>query len=88
MAGDDTITLISDARKAGGDGNPESFESSAWARLAHASDAHHFAGSWLDIQCRALDGVIRAASFLAVGALMVAAAVLARRLGRPTQEDV
>jgi RND family efflux transporter MFP subunit len=60
VAGDDTITLISDARKAAGDNKPESFESSAWARLAQASDAHTFAGSWLDIQCRALDGVIRA----------------------------
>jgi RND family efflux transporter MFP subunit len=60
VAGDDTITLLSDARKNAGDSHPESFESSAWARLAHASDAHTFAGSWLDIQCRALDGVIRA----------------------------
>ncbi len=60
MAGDDTITLLSDARKNAGDSHPESFESSAWARLAHASDAHTFASSWLDIQCRALDGVIRA----------------------------
>lgn len=60
MAGDDTITLLSDARKSAGDSHPESFESSAWTRLAHASDAHTFAGSWLDIQCRALDGVIRA----------------------------
>ena len=60
MAGDDGITLISDARKAAGHSNPESFESTAWARLAHASDAHAFAGSWLDIQCGAIDGVIRA----------------------------
>ena len=60
MAGDDTITLLSDARKPAGDSQPGVFESSAWARLAHASDAHTFAASWLDIQCRALDGVIRA----------------------------
>jgi RND family efflux transporter MFP subunit len=60
VAGDDTITLISDARKAAGDKHPDNFESSAWARLAHASDAHTFAGSWLDIQCRSLEGVIRA----------------------------
>ena len=60
MAGDDGITLISDARKAAGDPQAPSFESSEWARLAHASDAHSFAASWLDIQCRAFDGVIRA----------------------------
>ena len=46
------------------------------------------AGKVLLFDMASLDGVIRAASFLAVGALMVAAAVLARRLGRPTQEDV
>jgi uncharacterized membrane protein len=45
------------------------------------------AGKVLLFDMASLDGVIRAASFLAVGALMVAAAVLARRLGRPTQED-
>jgi len=60
VAGNDGITFISDARRAAGESPPESFESSAWARLAHASDAHSFAGNWLDIQCKALDGVIRA----------------------------
>ncbi len=60
MAGDDGITFITDARRAAGDGHPESFESTAWARLAHASDVHSFAASWLDIQCRAIEGVIRA----------------------------
>lgn len=60
MAGDDSITLLSDARKAAGDPNAEGFDSADWSRLAHASDAHAFAASWLDIQCRAMDGVIRA----------------------------
>ncbi|WGM39049.1 DUF2339 domain-containing protein [Caulobacter sp. NIBR1757] len=46
------------------------------------------AGKVLLFDMASLDGVIRAASFLAVGALMVAAAVLARRLGRPNREDV
>ena len=45
------------------------------------------AGKVLLFDMASLDGVIRAASFLAVGALMVAAAVLARRLGRQTSEE-
>jgi multidrug resistance efflux pump len=57
VADDDRIALITDARKAAGDG--ESFESEFWARLAHAADARSFAFNWLDIQCRAFDGVIR-----------------------------
>jgi len=59
VAEDDGIALITDARRAAGDGNGESYESEFWARLAHASDARSFASSWLDIQCRAFDGVIR-----------------------------
>ncbi|NBB15429.1 DUF2339 domain-containing protein [Caulobacter sp. SLTY] len=39
------------------------------------------------IDMASLDGVTRAASFLVVGALMVAAAVMARRLGRPTGDQ-
>lgn len=57
MAGDDGIVLISDARKGGEDGV---FESDHWARLVHATDAAAFAAAWLDLQCRAFDGVIRA----------------------------
>lgn len=57
MAGDDGIVLISDARRSGDGG---AFESDLWARLAHAGDAKAFAAAWLDIQCRAFDGVIRA----------------------------
>lgn len=57
MAGDDGIVLISDARKAGDGG---AFESELWARLTHASDAKAFAAAWLDLQCRAFDGVVRA----------------------------
>lgn len=59
MTEDDGITLISDARRAAVDGDGESFESAFWARLAHAADARSFASGWLDIQCRAFDGVIR-----------------------------
>ncbi|RYF95069.1 MAG: DUF2339 domain-containing protein [Caulobacteraceae bacterium] len=44
------------------------------------------AGKVLFFDMASLDGVIRAASFLAVGALMVAAAVLARRLGRSDEK--
>lgn len=62
MADNDGIALISDARRAPGDG--DSFESEFWARLAHAADARSFASGWLDIQCRAFDGVIRGAVIL------------------------
>lgn len=58
MAEDDRIALITDARNAAGEGG-EGFESAHWARLAHAADAAGFAQGWLDIQCRAIDGVIR-----------------------------
>jgi hypothetical protein len=62
VAEKDGIVLISDARRAGGDG--ASFESETWARLAHAADARSFAASWLEIQCRAFSGVIRGAVIL------------------------
>jgi len=64
VADNDGIALISDARRAAGDADGESFESEAWARLAHAADARTFAAGWLDIQCRVLDGVIRGAVVL------------------------
>lgn len=64
MAEDDSIALITDARRAAGDGDGESFESEFWARLAHAADSRSFASGWLDIQCRAFDGVIRGAVIL------------------------
>ena len=64
MTTDDGIALITDARRAAGDGNDESFESTAWARLAHAGDSRSFAAGWLDIQCRAFEGVIRGAVIL------------------------
>jgi multidrug resistance efflux pump len=62
VAEKDGIVLISDARKGGGEGS--AFESEAWARLAHAADARSFAASWLEIQCRAFNGVIRGAVIL------------------------
>ena len=64
MTTDDGIALITDARRAAGDGNEESFASTAWARLAHAGDSRSFATNWLDIQCRAFEGVIRGAVIL------------------------
>ena len=62
MADDNGIVLISDARRGAGEGG--SFESAFWARLAHAGDAGSFSAHWLDLQCRALDGVIRGAVIL------------------------
>jgi len=56
VADDDGIALISGARKSGED---SSFESGLWARLAYSADVAAFAANWLDIQCRAFDGVIR-----------------------------
>ena len=64
MAEQDGIRSITDARRASGDGESAFYESELWARLAHASDASSFAASWLDIQCRAFDGVIRGAVVL------------------------
>lgn len=61
MAGEDGIVLISDARRSGEDAP---FESSAWARLAHATDVPAFAANWLDIQCRGFDAVVRAVVIL------------------------
>jgi RND family efflux transporter MFP subunit len=57
VADKDGIVLISDARRDAG--GAEGFESDLWARLAHAADTPGFAAGWLDIQCRAFDGVIR-----------------------------
>lgn len=63
MADNDGISLVTEARRAGG-GNGDTYDSEFWARLAHASDSRSFAASWLDIQCRAFDGVIRGAVVL------------------------
>ena len=59
MAEHDGIRLIADARRAAGGADSESFDSEHWARLTHAADAATFAAHWLDIQCKAFDGVIR-----------------------------
>ena len=64
MADNDGIALIADARRAAGGADGESYESEFWARLAHAADSRSFAASWLDIQCRAFEGVIRGAVIL------------------------
>ena len=58
MADNDGIVLISGARRPG-EGDGESFESDLWSRLVHAADAGSFASGWLEIQCRAFEGVIR-----------------------------
>ena len=59
MADNDGITSLVDARRTAAESQPESFESEFWARLVHAPDLASFASNWLDIQCRAFDGVIR-----------------------------
>jgi len=63
MADNDGRAVIASIRQAdGADG--DSYNSDFWARLAHAADSRSFAASWLDIQCRAFDGVIRGAVIL------------------------
>ena len=59
MSDRDGITLITDARRAPGGAEREAFESAFWSRLTHAQDATAFTATWLDIQCRQFDGVIR-----------------------------
>jgi Barrel-sandwich domain of CusB or HlyD membrane-fusion/GAF domain len=58
VADHDGIRSIAGARRSS-EGDSESFDSELWSRLAHASDAAAFAASWLDIQCRAFDRVVR-----------------------------
>jgi RND family efflux transporter MFP subunit len=55
----DGIASITDARRAAGETDGEFVESPLWARLTHAADTHGFVFNWLDVQCRAFDGVIR-----------------------------
>ena len=59
MAKDDGISLISDARRAPDARGEGGYESAFWARLTHATDTRNFAANWLEIQCRAFEGVIR-----------------------------
>jgi RND family efflux transporter MFP subunit len=42
-----------------GEGDPEAYDSEFWSRLLHAADVPAFATSWLDIQCRTFDRVVR-----------------------------
>ena len=60
MAENDGITLIGSARRATEGANDAGFDSAFWSRLTHAADAQNFAANWLDIQCRAFEGVVRA----------------------------
>ncbi len=61
MSDQDGIVSLADARRGAdkGAGAGEHHRSEHWARLIHAADTAHFITSWLDIQCRLLDGVIR-----------------------------
>jgi RND family efflux transporter MFP subunit len=64
MAHDEGIVLVSGGRRSDGESEGESFKSDLWARLVHASDLQSFTASWLDIQCRSFDGVMRGAVVL------------------------
>jgi RND family efflux transporter MFP subunit len=63
VAENDGFALIPGGRRDPGPGEG-AFESAHWARLAQASDQRAFVASWLEIQCRAFDGVIRGAVIL------------------------
>ena len=60
----ESITLISGARRS--DADASVFESAFWARLTSAQDSASFTATWLDIQCRQIDGVLRAVVVLRV----------------------
>jgi len=66
VADNDGIARISDVRRMGAE-DEAAYESTLWARLTHAADARGFAAAWLEIQCRALTGVIRGAVILRAG---------------------
>lgn len=55
----DKIVSLVDARGAGDKGGEDAYASAFFNRLANAEDTPGFVAAWLDIQCRALDGVIR-----------------------------
>lgn len=56
---EDGITSLDDFKSGKSIAHTEQFESNFWARLSHASDSASFVSHWLDIQCSALDRVIR-----------------------------
>jgi hypothetical protein len=62
----DGVVSLTEVKKAAGhaQGEEDRFDSPLWERLSHATDTRHFVASWLDIQCRAFQGVIRGAVIL------------------------
>jgi RND family efflux transporter MFP subunit len=58
VAEQDGIVLITDGRRPRSQGN-EDFESEFWNKLSHAADTRGFVSSWLEIQCGAVEGIIR-----------------------------
>ncbi len=67
MADQDGVVSLVDLRRGAGSRAAGGFQSEDWARLAHAADTTHFVATWLDIQCRHLDGVVRAVVVLRSG---------------------
>lgn len=56
----DKIVSLVDVRGDGEKGGQDSYESIFFNRLVHAQDTPGFVAQWLDMQCRAIEGVIRA----------------------------
>ncbi len=59
MTDQDGVVSLADVRRGADKSAADALKSEHWARLSHAADMAQFVGNWLDIQCRALDGVVR-----------------------------
>ena len=64
MSDHDGVVSIADARRSAGAAQGDALGSRVLERLSQAADVQAFVGVWLDIQCRALEGIVRAAVIL------------------------
>lgn len=66
MSEHDGVVSLTEVKKAAahGQGEEDQYDSPFWERLSHATDTRNFVAGWLDIQCRAFQGVIRGAVIL------------------------
>ena len=59
MPDQDSIASLAERRSTAAPRDEDLFDSPLWERLSHAADSASFVSGWLDIQCRALEGVVR-----------------------------
>lgn len=64
MSENDGVVSIAEVRRSAGNVEEGAFESKLMRRLTQSQDSKAFISSWLDIQCRTLEGVVRAAVIL------------------------